>query len=272
MTGAATNVGSTAATVAGSVDPRGRTTTWWFEYGASASYGGKTAVKNAGSKAGPQNVAAALGGLKNGTTYHYRLVAKSDAGTTYGSDLTFATRGVSIVAGGREVIFGGRVTLTGTVPSGAAGEQVTVFAQAYGRGSPVSVATVLTTTGGTWSYIARPRIGTSYLAGWQGGTSAPVSIGVHPAISLARTAAGTLSTHVSGVNRLPRPRRPAPAAHSRRQVGHGPPRTADRTSRVAFKLTVLPRGRSTIRVVMSINQAGAGYLGGKSHTLTVTRR
>ena len=200
VTGAATNVGSTAATLAGSVDPRGRTTTWWFEYGASASYGSKTAVKNAGSKAGPQNVAVALGGLKNGTTYHYRLVAKSDAGTTFGSDLTFATRGVTIAAGGREVIFGGRVTLTGAVPSGAAGEQVTVFAQAYGRGSPVSVATVLTAAGGTWSYIARPRIGTSYLAGWQGGTSTPVSIGVHPAISLTRTAAGPLSTHVSGVN------------------------------------------------------------------------
>jgi hypothetical protein len=41
---------------------------------------------------------------------------------------------------------------------------------------------------------------------------------------------------------------------------------------VAFKLSVLPRGRSVVRVVMSVNQAGAGYLGGKSRQLTVTRR
>ena len=45
----------------------------------------------------------------------------------------------------------------------------------------------------------------------------------------------------------------------------------DRTSRATFKVSLLPRGRSTVRVVMSINQAGAGYLGGKSHTITVRR-
>jgi hypothetical protein len=272
VTGAAANVTATGATVGGTVDPRGRSTTWWFEYGASASYGSKTSVKSAGSKAGPQNVAAALASLKNGTTYHYRLVAKSDAGTTYGSDLTFATRGVTIAAGGREVIFGGRVTLSGAVPSHAVGEQVTVFAQAYGRGSPVSVATVLTTVGGAWSYIARPRIATSYLAGWQGGTSAPVAIGVHPAISLRRTAAGKLATHVSGGTSF-RGR----IVKLQRRTATGGWVTIRRgrlssTSRVAFKLTVLPHGRSTIRVVMSINQAGAGYLGGKSHTISVRRK
>ncbi len=156
VTGAALNVSASTATIAGTVDPRGRSTSWWFQYGATASYGGKTATKSAGSKAGSQNVSAGLTGLKNGTTYHYRLVAKSDAGTTYGSDLTFATRGVTIAVGGREVVYGGRVTLSGSVPSRAAGEQVTVFAQAYGRGSPASVATVLTGPGGVWSYIARP--------------------------------------------------------------------------------------------------------------------
>ena len=48
--------------------------------------------------------------------YHYRLVAKSDAGTTHGADLTFSTCGVTIAAAAREVIFGGRVTLSGVVP------------------------------------------------------------------------------------------------------------------------------------------------------------
>lgn len=272
VTGPALNVSATTATIAGTVDPRGRATSWWFQYGASASYGGTTASKSAGSKVGAQNVGAALTGLKNGTTYHYRLVAKSDAGTTYGSDLTFATRGVTIAAGGREVVFGGRVTLSGAVPSRVAGEQVTVFAQAYGRGSPVSVATVLTGPDGAWSYIARPRIGTAYQAGWQGGTSAPVAVGVHPAISLARTAAGKLATRVSAGSsfrgRIVKLQRRTAAGGwvtiRRARLG--------RTSSVAFTISVLPRGRSALRVVMSINQAGAGYLGGKSHTITVTRR
>ena len=50
-TGPATVVGSTSATVGGSVDPHGQTTTWWVEYGTSTSYGSKTAAANAG--AGP---------------------------------------------------------------------------------------------------------------------------------------------------------------------------------------------------------------------------
>ena len=42
-------------------------------------------AKSAGSKAGAaERQRADLTGLKNGTAYHYRLVAKSDAGTTYG--------------------------------------------------------------------------------------------------------------------------------------------------------------------------------------------
>ena len=38
-----------------------------------------------------------------------------------------------------------------------------------------------------------------------------------------------------------------------------------------FSAKLLPQGRSTIRVAMSVNQAGPGYLGGKSRTLTYTR-
>src|SRR5262249_52211268 len=178
---------------------RGRSTSWWFEYGTGSTYGSKTATKSAGSKAGAQNVSAPVTRLQIGTGYHYRLVAKSDAGTTFGSDLTFSTLGVTIASTAREVVFGGRVQLNGTVPSHNAGEQVTIFAQAYGRGSPVSVATILSGAGGAWSYLAKPRIGTQYQAGWSGALSPPTIVGVHPAISLLRLANGTLRTRVTGV-------------------------------------------------------------------------
>jgi hypothetical protein len=39
-------------------------------------------------------------------------------------------------------------------------------------------------------------------------------------------------------------------------------------SRVEFRAT-LPTGRSTVRAAFSVNQAGAGYLGGTSRSLTV---
>jgi hypothetical protein len=33
----------------------------------------------------------------------------------------------------------------------------------------------------------------------------------------------------------------------------------------------LPKGRSTVRIALSVNQAGAGFLGGKSRAITVKR-
>ena len=49
VTGSATNVTPTSATLNGTVDPNGRATTWYFEYGTSTSYGSKTADRSAGS-------------------------------------------------------------------------------------------------------------------------------------------------------------------------------------------------------------------------------
>ena len=84
-TGPVTAVGSTSATLTGSVNPNGTSTNWYFEYGTSTSYGTKTASKSAGSGTGSSGVSAGITGLTAGTTYHYRLVATSSAGTTHGS-------------------------------------------------------------------------------------------------------------------------------------------------------------------------------------------
>ena len=97
VTGAATGVSPTAATLNGSVDPNGRATTWYFEYGTSTSYGTRTAVKDAGSGGSAVAVSAALASLARGRVYHYRLVASSDAGTSRGADKTFATYGAPAV-------------------------------------------------------------------------------------------------------------------------------------------------------------------------------
>ena len=45
---AATGVTVSAATLNGTVDPNGRPTTWWFEYGPSTSYGSRTTARNGG--------------------------------------------------------------------------------------------------------------------------------------------------------------------------------------------------------------------------------
>src|SRR5207248_6642713 len=86
VTGSATSVNVSSATLNGSVDPDGRATTWYFEYGTSTSYGSNTSTKSAGSGTAAVSVAAQISGLTAGRTYHFRLVAMSDAGTPHGAD------------------------------------------------------------------------------------------------------------------------------------------------------------------------------------------
>src|SRR5207237_438689 len=87
---AATIVTSSSATLNGSLDPHGLTTTVSFQYGTTTSYGHTTAMQ---SQTGNtyRNIAANISGLTTHTTYHFRIVATNSAGTRMGSDRTFTT-------------------------------------------------------------------------------------------------------------------------------------------------------------------------------------
>ena len=91
ITTAATSVGSTTATLNGTVNPNGAETTVFLEYGLDVSYGSLSApiVIPAGNGAVP--VFANIEGLLPNTTYHFRVVAINEADTIAGDDLTFTT-------------------------------------------------------------------------------------------------------------------------------------------------------------------------------------
>jgi hypothetical protein len=107
VTGSPSAVGTTSATVSGSVNPNGQATTYHFDYGTSTSYGSQAPAPpdpSAGSGSASQAVSASLTGLSPGTTYHHRLVATNASGTRYGSDQTFVTgasAGSGVVAADR---------------------------------------------------------------------------------------------------------------------------------------------------------------------------
>ena len=88
-----TSVNSGSATLQGTVDPQGFETTYRFEYGTTTSYGTNVPVPNHYVGFGNVGVKAIqeATGLTTNTTYHYRLVATSSAGTGYGEDRTFRT-------------------------------------------------------------------------------------------------------------------------------------------------------------------------------------
>ena len=79
-TGAAWAIGPTSANVGGSVDPNGRSTGWWIEYGPTTRYGSRTDTRSAGSGPAPIAVSVRLTGLAAGATYHFRVVAANDIG------------------------------------------------------------------------------------------------------------------------------------------------------------------------------------------------
>ena len=104
-----------------SVGP-GVRTAYYFEYGASSSYGEHTKEVGAGGS-GTSEVqeTQAVNGLAEGTTYHFRIVAinlrvPNGAGVIYGADQTFSTGAQPAVLTGAPTGVGpADATLNGTI-------------------------------------------------------------------------------------------------------------------------------------------------------------
>jgi Divergent InlB B-repeat domain/FG-GAP-like repeat len=91
-TSPAGNVTANGATLNGTVNPNGASTTAVFEYGTTASYGSQVPVSPApGSGTSPVTVSVSVSGLSCETLYHFRLKATNAAGTATGADATFTT-------------------------------------------------------------------------------------------------------------------------------------------------------------------------------------
>jgi hypothetical protein len=101
---AASDIGQTAATLHGHVDPDvahggGNVTSCEFEYGTTTSYGQTVACSPVVPYSSPADVSAGLTGLTPDTTYHYRLRAASANGAETGADETFTSFGPPVVDG-----------------------------------------------------------------------------------------------------------------------------------------------------------------------------
>ena len=91
VTGTASAVHTTEATLHGTVAAKGVETTYRFEYGPTTAYGSSVPVPAASAGSGRTRVEVTqlLTGLETSQLYHYRLAATNSAGTSYGEDKTF---------------------------------------------------------------------------------------------------------------------------------------------------------------------------------------
>lgn len=128
-TGGATRLGPQTATLAGTVNAKGKDSVFFFQIGPTKAYGLNTAEGAAGKATTNRSVATNLVGLQPATTYHYRVVARNADGTTVGADKSFKTKnqplGFTLEASPNPVDFGEAVTLQGVLSgTGNAGRQV----------------------------------------------------------------------------------------------------------------------------------------------------
>ncbi|MEI6076593.1 MAG: choice-of-anchor D domain-containing protein [Verrucomicrobiota bacterium] len=149
---AASGVATNAATLSGSVNPNGQSTTAQFEYGLTMSYG--TSVALSGTFTGSNSIAVStnLTGLTAGTTYHFRLAATNANGLTLGNDQSFTTA----TGSGGTTTYGGilaawevtGLAAYGPSPLAAASNAPNVTVTGLTRGS--GVGTVPTAAGSAW--------------------------------------------------------------------------------------------------------------------------
>jgi len=92
VTTAASAITTTGATLNGTVNANGSSTTVTFEYGLTAGYGSTiTATQSPVTGNVVTPVSAPVTGLSPNTLYHYRVVGSNIAGTSNGNDMTFTT-------------------------------------------------------------------------------------------------------------------------------------------------------------------------------------
>ncbi len=90
-TTAASSVDTTSATLNGTIDPGGVSSSYHFEYGPDTNYGTQTTESAPSSGTGAVAATGSATGLLPNTTYHFRIVGTSTAGSITGDDQTLTT-------------------------------------------------------------------------------------------------------------------------------------------------------------------------------------
>jgi plastocyanin len=177
---------------------------------------------------------------------------------------------LTLAASAQYTVAGDRVTLTGIVSSHKAGEQVQIFYQPYPAPNAILRTTVLTTTGGVYTFAVAPGILTTYQATWKGAYAAPATVQVQPRLTLGRS--GAWIVHAYGGHGLAG--RYVQFQRLNTLTGQWVTlRKVQLNTRSGARVVLtLPKGLNRLRLAMSVNEAGAGLLGAVTQPITWRQR
>jgi plastocyanin len=199
-------------------------------------------------------------------TYRYRdALVPTSVGTV---KVAGAPPAVMLATSLQQISYGTRITLFGQINSKKAGENVQLSYLAYGQGSEAVLATVITGNDGLFSFNVTPKILTTYRATWKGASSLPVQTAIAPAISFGRL--NGFVTRVYAGRSMARKQVQLQRFTSFGQWVTIKRISLDLSSRARFQVK-LPMGANRLRIAMSVNQAGAGYLAGFSQEIIYRR-
>ncbi len=182
---------------------------------------------------------------------------------------------LTLSAKAQALVYGGQVTLTGTLSNQKVGENVDVLAKACGQTTATKVATVQTTTGGAYIAVVKPLKNTVYTVKAKNTSSPAVTVKVRPRLRLGKVAPhryslrviaarsfagkyGTFQRYNATLGRWVTVKRVLLRANS---TGIAP----TVISSVSFRSTIPARLR--VRVILPQLQVGSCYLPGRSNVI-----
>jgi hypothetical protein len=171
------------------------------------------------------------------------------------------------------VSYGGSTTLSGVLSTQKSGQRVDITAQECGQTAFKKVSTVTTTTGGAFTYAAKPVMNTKYQAKQKGATSPTAAVQVSPTLALKKLAKNKFSVSVTAAQtfvgkfvvfqRLRRTKWVSLKHVTLVTVAHGTKPTEVSSASFTIRLPVKLR----IRAVLPAAQATTCYLAAKSKVI-----
>jgi hypothetical protein len=208
---------------------------------------------------------------------HRTVLLIAVSGVLVASSLAAAAqrpRSITIAASPTAIVYGGRVTLAGSISPAEANERIQVEARACGQNSFTRLSDTRTTAAGTWTVAAAPLLNTAYQARARGVSSQQVAVQVRPRMALAKVRAHRFRVTVSAAQSFAGKR--ATFQRFSRALGRwvrvrgvtltsvqmGTPTVV---TRATFRSGI--RSGRRVRAVLAQSQVGACYLGGISNAI-----
>ena len=213
--------------------------------------------------------------LPAGTARLRLVMSVNQAGAGYlagfSQPVVYKAHAISLGKAPLEVGYGNSLELSGRISSAKAGVPLVILARPFTQASFQPVATVHTSAGGKWRFRVSPPVLTSYAARWGNGQTRTLTVDVRPSMTVRLLAGDRVWAHVGLAKSVA-----GKTVQLQQRQPDGSWKTIDKAKLGAkgtavFPASELPAGTATLRSAISVNQVGAGFLGGFSRSFVYHR-